>query len=167
MAFDSTSGQVVSKSGASTWQGVNWIAKYKTADETVTASAALQNDDHLVFAVEANAVYYIEIHCIAQRPSTDGDIILNWTFPASATYQRARQGAREAATSVGAIMVTSSTSFGSEVSASANGDAYIHEKLWVTTAGTAGNVQLQWAQLSATGSTVMKKGSWGYARRLS
>src|SRR5574341_1924364 len=56
----------------------------KTADESVTSSTTLQDDDHLVIAVEANTNYFIEAFLIYDGDAA-GDFKFTFSVPAGAT----------------------------------------------------------------------------------
>lgn len=124
----------------------------KTADETVNASTALQNDDHLVVAVAANAVYRIELMLLTSAGSTNEDWKFDWTMPAGATLRwGAASGAEAAVAPWGAVAsgsaeqaIMTESSVMSIGGANVAGGTLILGILAV--AGTAGNLQFRWAQ---------------------
>lgn len=140
----------------------------KTADETINSSTTLQNDDHLVLPVVANAVYKFELD-LYMIESTDfvGDFKMSFTCPTGATFDMHGSGAHitdlSAGTSsngewIGKLATSSaaaSLSFG--VGTSLTG-VRVHGRLVMSS--TAGNFQMQWAQNAsdATGTT-LKAGS--------
>ena len=132
-------------------QSVSGLPAYKTlgvrkaADETVSNSAALQNDDELLAAVAASTKYQFTAYL---RCSGDGtyDIKFSWTVPAGATVLWSALGYGTA----GVFGFYPSTD-ADPVPMGTNG-ATVVTVLFVGTvvvAGTAGNLQLQWAQNSA------------------
>jgi hypothetical protein len=139
----------------------------KTADEPVTSSTTLQNDNDLVVSVVANAKYEIVLYA-AINGAASGDVKLAWTVPASATGQRYSTGpAVSSATSTADTTVRASSvtdSFTTEINYgvfSVGQQSFIQETLYITTAGTAGNVQLQWAQNASSGTaTTVEAGSY-------
>src|SRR4030042_1672706 len=55
----------------------------KTADETVNNSIALQNDDHLLFAIGANEVWDVTLMLLVTTPSVTPFFKIGWSYPAS------------------------------------------------------------------------------------
>ena len=141
----------------------------KTADETINSSTTLQNDDHLVLPVVANAVYRFELD-LYMTESTDfvGDFKMSFTCPTGATFDMHGSGAHitdlSAGTSsngewIGKLATSSagaSLSFG--VGTGLTG-VRVYGRLVMSS--TAGNFQMQWAQNAsdATGTT-LKAGSF-------
>jgi hypothetical protein len=125
----------------------------KTADETVNNSTTLQNDDHLFFAVAANEVWLVQAWLMWDSAATP-DIKFGWTGPASATFA---WGALSTETSSGVASFGQSFS-GTPVAPLAIGGTLFLPGAGAGTitavalagiaaiAGTAGNLQLQWAQ---------------------
>lgn len=144
----------------------------KTADESVTSSTTLQNDNHLLVSVLTSAQYEIIVR-LAVNGGASGDFKMAWTMPAGVTGQRFSAGpAVSSATSTADTTVRASgltSSFTTEINYgvfSTGQLSFIEETLYVVTAGTAGTVQLQWAQnaSSATATTVVA-GSYITVRR--
>jgi len=111
------------------------ITVRKSADETVNNSSTLQDDNHLVLAVDANTDYKFEVVLHATSDNTPG-LKVGWTVPASATMWWA--------------MGTTTTKLSeSETHSQLGGgaiDVVLVFKGVIAVAGTAGNLQLQWAQ---------------------
>lgn len=122
----------------------------KTANETVTSSTTLQNDDHLFFAIAANEIWTFECTIFYNADADAPDLLVAFTAPTGATIRYGGIGASlttapSAATdvdfsSVGAVAPTTL-----EFGASA-GDGTLFLKGIVVNGANAGNVQLQWAQ---------------------
>jgi hypothetical protein len=142
----------------------------KTADETITSSTTLQNDDHLVLPVVANAVYRFELD-LYMTESTDyvGDFKMSFTCPSGATFDMHGAGAHitdliSPATNsngewIGKLATTSAgATLGFGVGNVLTG-VRVYGRLVMSS--TAGNFQLQWAQNAsdATGTT-LKAGSY-------
>lgn len=134
----------------------------KTADESVTSSTTLQNDDALVVSLAANAEYELTLY-LAVNGSAAGDVKTAWSMPASTTGQRFEFGpdtssaTSSAGTAVRASCLTDGFATEINYGTFATGQqSFIMEVLYITTAGTSGNAQLQWAQnaSSATATTV-------------
>lgn len=128
----------------------------KTADETVNNSTTSQNDDHLYYSVAANKVYAYRLSYMwhsagAIRPKCD------FAFPAGATNTWVaifRAASTEHSERIANEQVTNMFEMGA--------DTYQHIEIWgiIATAGTAGTLQLRWAQNAAVAADLTgKKGS--------
>ena len=125
----------------------------KTAAETVNNSAALQNDDHLFFPVEANEQWFAELFLRVTSPSINSDLQVGFTAPASATASWGLAGPNGswanavtgATTGVAEKLIANAATVGG-----AAGNWHLGILGWFYIAGTAGNVQFQWAQGTAT-----------------
>lgn len=126
------------------------ITATKTANESVTSSTTLQNDDQLFAPVEANATYDVELRLFHDSDATvAGDIKVAWTGPAGATMNWGVHGANSAATSSTSALTNMQTRTIAEFAAFGGGDSSGTTALvggTLTVAGTAGTLQLQWAQ---------------------
>ena len=133
------------------------IAKVKTARETVTSSNTLQDDDHFVFAVEANKTYQLKGLLFVSAPTSGG---WKWAFsvPSGATGTISIQGATSAYV-MGTDAATGGSTGGSSVLiASATSD--VRMTGFFTTSATAGNITLRWAQFTSNGTgTYIEVGS--------
>lgn len=147
----------------------NSIAAIKTANESVTSSTTLQDDDELLVTVAANSTY--EVSCVLRYDgATAGDINIQFVVPASATFDfsisRLQTGASDATAdaedSGSATAALGLGTIGSGTTATAN----IRGLLIV--AGTAGTFKLQWAQLvsNATATRILTR-SYLVCRRIS
>lgn len=143
---------------------VQGVHVFKAADEAVTNSATLQNDDHLLLAVAANTDYWMECLVIYNAP-TANDMKLAWTAPAASTFEWSNNGLALGAT--GSVDNISRTALGLASTATiggSGGDAICAMKGLLRVAGTGGTLQMQFAQNTAgvgtnvtvkTGSMVM------------
>lgn len=124
----------------------------KTADEAVTSSNALQNDDELFAALAVNSTYIFECFAIYDG-STTGDIKLAFTIPAAAILNWAPFGLIVSVGGVaGSLNASVQTSSGVGVQNGAVGagtKVAARMRGIVRTAGTAGTLQFQWAQGTA------------------
>jgi hypothetical protein len=128
----------------------------KTADETVSNSAVVQNDDHLLFPIAANEAWYVEAFLLAQGASATADFKWGWSGPASATANWSLAALADATVggyvqrTVG-LTSSSALAIGSTAStAGLSGTTTVKLEGIFTAAGTAGNINLQWAQDTAT-----------------
>jgi len=165
------------------WTGTEWwpvgpLARVKTADESVTSSTTLQNDDHLVIPVTANSKYAVEAFIMALGPAT-ADLKIDWAIPASSfininmlEWQRANaEGQRVVLTGGAAGRMTLE---GESNGLALFGSTFSTQSSWTTfvgqlgVVGTAGNLQFRWAQnTSDAGAVTLKAGSWLKITRVS
>lgn len=127
----------------------------KTSDQSVTNSTALVNDTALVMAVAANEIWRVEFNILHVGP---GGLRTAFTFPASGNIAFAAHGDDGGGTdrtgySVGTTTPSSTWQWQSDSGSN------IRVLSWYgvfVNAGTAGNLQLQWAQstLNATATNV-------------
>lgn len=122
------------------------LEAYKSADETVNNSAALQNDDALFVSVAANTRYDFRLTALYISNSTP-DIKFAWTFPTGLTMRYSFQGY------TAGVMQDFYQIQTDVVAVDGNGGnlAAVMEGT-VVVAGTAGTLQLQWAQNTANAS---------------
>ncbi len=150
--------------GSSEWQASNRLTKVepivarKTSTETVNNSAAMQNDDELLWAVAANTVYRFELHFFYNSGATP-DFKFQFTLPAGGIM---RWGYIAVDTSLnfrhpGYRTETDVASIGGDGT-----DRYVIVNGIVATVGTAGTLRLQWAQNTADASnTQVRDNSFG------
>lgn len=134
----------------------------KTANESVTLSTVLQNDNDLVLALAANATYLIEGFLIFT--ANGGDIKFAFTEPTSATMHWVSHALAGAAFSRDYQDETSTATADDRASTSSKAVIKFTGSI-VTT--NAGNLQLQWAQNVSDGDqTTVYAGSWFRAQRV-
>jgi hypothetical protein len=129
--------QVPSVAGAST-------LVVKTADESVTSSTALQNDDHLKLTMTSNGAWQVKFVLMMTQPSTNNSMKVNFTAPSGAIWRLASGSIRSVSDGP-----TTEMSFSISQSPTVN----IVDGI-VSTAATAGDFQLQWAQSSSDANTM-------------
>ena len=135
------------------------VWKYKTADESVTSSTTLQDDnDFTNIAVAANGVYVIEGYL--DYTQSVGDLKLAFTYTTSPSvrsysiYAVAEDGTSDEDTDNGGndLILTTLTD-GQDIAAVIRGH--------LTVSGSSGTGKLQWAQNTSDASpTTIRKGSW-------
>jgi hypothetical protein len=148
----------------------------KSADQTVNNSSTLVNDTHLKYAAEANEVWLIHALLIIDGGSATPDIKFKWTLPASGTMRWAWDssdaatnntwGMRDTTTSPSAL---NDEGVGANSGTAAGGIIYGLAITGIAViAGTAGDIQLQWAQVTPTAvNTTVKQNSCLMGARLS
>lgn len=132
-----------------------WNATVKQTRETVTSSTTYQDDDELAFPVAANAAY-LGRFVYGVDGATGGDIKTRYSVPAGATGFKWCVGPQSGATDrddtqmVSAVHgYTTDRPYGT-VAATSSAITVV-EWLMVQTAGTSGEVRLQWAQNASSG----------------
>jgi len=143
----------------------------KPANETVTSSTTLQNDDDLFVSVEANAQYDVFLTVFHDSEATSGDIKFSWTGPSGATMNWGVHTPTLTTTSSTTVPDTNmQVRLINEVVETGGADntgTTMFASGSLTTSSTAGTLQLQWAQQTsnATASTV-RAGSKLHVRRV-
>lgn len=138
----------------------------KTADESVTSSTTLQNDNHLALSIPAAGTYEVDVKLFAtSAANAAGDLQAGFTFPAGTMHF----GIHAADTSLVSGSTTATMAVTSNLSATSGSSVvtaglststvliWIHGLFIATATGT---LTLQWAQFAsnANASTV-KSGS--------
>lgn len=134
-------------------------AAYKSVDQSVTSSTTLVNDNALFLPLLASATYFFAFSIIYEG-GTQGssDIKTAWTFPSGTTMRYTPVRYNTAGT------LASFPNIQTDVVASATSGAGTLRSFQgtgtVITSTTAGNLQLQWAQNTSSGTaTIVHAGS--------
>lgn len=139
----------------------------KAADEAVTSSTTLQNDNHLAFTLAASATYVFDGAIYYDGVFNAGNLKAGWTLPAAATILWSLNApATGGAAALDSSGVTSGTiAVGTYGTGGAKTTASIKGTVITTTNG--GTLQFQWAQnaSNATATTIYAK-SWINLRRV-
>lgn len=133
---------------------LDWQSVRKAADESVTSSTTLQDDDVLLIPMGANQTWLIEAVLVLSADDA-GDIKTTFTVPALATGRHMGFGLSDAATGgIGNALGNYSATFGTALNWSFS---VVHLWAVVVNGANAGNVTLQWAQRAshATPTTVL------------
>jgi hypothetical protein len=145
--------------------------RMKTADESVSSSTTLQDDNHLQIAVQASTDYWVQAHLIyegAANPS--GDLKLGWSFPSGATWTWVSDALGTGVTGSTDI-ISRSQQVGSGSSSPGTVGAGVLvvavPKGVLRVGSNSGFLRLRWAQLASSGTpTIVKQGSLLTIRRL-
>ena len=140
----------------------------KSADESVTSSTTLQDDDQLVFAIPASEVWYMDMMLIVDGNST-ADFKAKFTVPASCVMGWIIRDhmAAGGSTSVRTIFTEANTALVEIDGSAGRAYPYVRIEAYIVNSTNAGTIQLQWAQNTSNATaTTVKKGSWLRARKL-
>jgi hypothetical protein len=136
--------------GVGQWQTVT-----KTADQPYTNSAVLGPDTHLLLPVVANATYELEGYIAYDGAFNAGDMKADWSAPAGASM---RWSLNAPAPGGAAAYASQSATIGTPLTAGTYGTGGTQTSASVRglliTSGTAGTLQLRWAQNTAHASTL-------------
>lgn len=142
------------------------VSVVKSADESVTSSTVLQDDDELLVAVVANAVYMVEA-TVFVTGATAGDVKVTFALPASATGVIGLAGQILAGASsddwhrMNTVIDFVTPDFMNFGVISTTQPQPVTVAGSIFTGASAGTLQMQWAQNASSGTaTVVKKGSW-------
>lgn len=140
--------------------GVNFARK--VSNQPIVASTTLVNDNALVVSVLANAIYVVDCVIKYDAPQA-GDFKIGWTAPSGATFEYGCSGQNTGSTDytgdqTAQFSLAATPGFGG-ISAGVTNQAVIIKGLLITS-GTAGSLQLQVAQNSASGTTTVQAGSF-------
>lgn len=140
----------------------------KTSDESVTSSTTLQDDNQLTLAVSANCTYAFRVWIMAtDATDANGDIKFAFTFPTGAACHFSGKGPHSLLASGafgdGEYIARNTATSGSTVATYGLTTSVIGIELTglLIVSGTAGNLQLQWAQNSSdANATTVQSGSF-------
>jgi len=129
---------------------------YKSADETVNNSAVLQDDNHLSFSIGANEVWAFKWFLMYTSGATP-DLKLKFSLPSGATMNYMTQFDFSSYTEASTLVLPGGA--GNPLVETTHGIIF--------NASSAGTVQLQWAQNTATAvDSKVLKGSYIIAHKL-
>jgi hypothetical protein len=158
-------GQVLASADVDTWFVP--LAAVKAGDESATSNTTLHNDLDLHVPVAASSTYEFSCYLFFQA-FAGGDIKWTWTGPAGIVlvYDALHNEGG------GTLLNASATTYGlASAGTAAGGGAGVNEALVMRgtciVSGTAGSLQLQWAQQTSSGTaTIVKAGSHLVLRRI-
>jgi len=130
-----------------------WTIVIKTADETVTASTTLQDDNHLKFNADANSDYLIRVNARCVSPAA-ADVKETFAVPTNGS------GVFTESYGTAAVAYQNISTAESQGTTGGAEGSTIPLVAFINIGDTAGEIIFQWAQLgSDAGNTVMKLGS--------
>lgn len=135
-----------------------WTTITKSIDETITTDITLSNDSELLFAMLANTTYRFRGR-IYINYTAGGFFQSGITGPAVPTYVSIHSN--EVLTGgAAAFNETNALSYALFANFASGSSGYIEFDGIVINGANAGNLAFQWAQIVASGSATVKKGSW-------
>lgn len=144
----------------------------KAADESVTSSAALQDDNHLLFTIPQAGTYIVDAWLWAtSAANAAGDLAVGFSFPSGtmhihgqgtdATLASGTAGPGQWLTALSATSGVSNVPFGLST-----GNVGIHI-VGILIASASGTLQLRWAQtVSNVNASTVKAGSFMTVRQV-
>jgi len=138
------------------------ITVSKPADESVTSSTTLQNDDDLVVAVSANATYVMDGYIMTSGAAAGtGDLKIDFTIPSGATMKYTSFGTTTASPAVQYEATVNANSTARAIGTNGSADMGVAIQAVITVGSTAGSVQLRWAQNTSSGTaTILRATSY-------
>jgi len=131
-------------------------AKRKTLDETVVSTAALQDDDELFIAADANTDYSLELLAFQSSGVTPG-FRIGFTLPAGATWYG---GFFDGGTTTANRQFVYISASGTSGITGTGGFSICYVRASISIGSTAGNVRFQWCQSTSNASnTTVAAGS--------
>lgn len=150
------------------------LVAYKTADETVTSSTTLQNDDHMTITLLANTVYVVR-NVFMVTGDDAADMKVNYTVP-SGTVGWMGQTALSAPTGVSTehdvnmvAFPVSGTSLTFDLSIGIADTNFVLATVdgLMEVGGSGGSMTTRWAQKTSSGTgTTVKRGSFLMAQKV-
>lgn len=145
----------------------------KTADESLTSSTALQDDNELFTAIGASEVWVAEWTLYVAGATSPGDFDPAINLPAGATMRWAAMGLAVSATSgefdvkINSSTTVNSAAAGTFGTIGTSPATMVTIRATIVNSTNAGNIQLRWAQGSSSGTaTTVLAGSILKAYRL-
>ena len=161
-------GQVL-EARASESGGVRWVAnapagaatvKFKAADETLSASQnVLQDDDDLFFPIGATEKWGFEITFQRFAATTNDDMGVAFSFPAGATLWWSAHQFQDTNGAAFTSQIVSGTSEVTTLNCPASPGMGMTIRGYVEGGGTAGDVKMRWRNTTAARNVTVGKGS--------
>lgn len=147
--------------------GLGEEKKYKTANESVTSSTTLQNDDHLAGYTLATDAYYAIEGFLRFDGATSGDLAFALTFSNAPQAFAMTAVSSDGVTVLAPTTTASGTALGLNCAGAGSVLGAHIRGTFRTNATTGGTVTAQWAQLgSDVTATILYAGTWLKVLRL-
>jgi hypothetical protein len=143
--------------------GLYQVLARKTADESLSSSTTLQDDDALAWTVRASGIYRLDLWLLYISGTTP-DLKIGWSYPAGCTMKWGWLGND---TSLSVINAAGYDQTSTPALGGSSLDLWARIHAVVTVSATAGTLTLKWAQnTSDGGTTTVRAGSHGLMTRL-
>lgn len=143
--------------------GVQHLMVRKPSDESVTSSTVLQNDDHLLFSIAANEIWHVRFGLWMSGGASASNAQIAFTFPASCRVAISTVCYDVGGTVQNKRWMGTSSGVSNSLLVNSTGEFFSLEGV-VENAGTAGTLQLQWAQNTSNGTALVMEANstlWG------
>lgn len=141
------------RDNGSTWDSLGFLGNgqtiFKDADESVTSSTTLQDDDDFSITVAANEKWHFKL-ILRISGATGGDLDIAWTVPSGAAGQQWSTGDLLAASGFTAIDITTEKT----IQTTSTEQTIVIEG-YIIVGGTAGTAQFRWAQNASSGTATI------------
>ena len=127
----------------------------KTADEGVTSSTTLQNDNNLVINVGANEVWEFETYLMVTAGSATPDFKMAFTVPSGATLRWSASFYTSAGSAYSGVITASASAIGFPTTGTVTETVLV--KGIVANGATAGTLQFQFAQNTSNNQAITVK----------
>jgi hypothetical protein len=136
----------------------------KTADENVTDSTVLQNDNHLTYTFPSSGLYEVNLN-LSYNGDPAGDILVDWTSSGTvAIYsERFTTGCAQAMTSAydTTLKYRSYANLGDDVTYGSYSNTCVAKESFLVNVTASSSITLRWAQDTANATpTVVRSGSY-------
>jgi hypothetical protein len=140
------------------------IYVYKTADESVTSSATIQDDDHISFSLNAYETWELNGELQADNVSNNVDIKIAWQFPAGAIARFYTTGIQDAGGNAiqGNGLITASNT-PKTIQINGGVSSLISVRGIIKMGSTSGTLKLRWSQGTTNLSTTTLR-AYSYAK---
>ena len=138
---------------------LDWHFVRKSANESVTSSTTLQDDDELLFSAAANTDYIFDMY-VDFTAHASGDMKFDFTGPSGASINLGEREYADILDDQGADHISA---FSTADTAAGQGAFHVFLRFHgtISIAGTAGTVQFRWAQNASHGTaTIVYAGSY-------
>lgn len=146
------------------------IFAIKTADESITNSSTLQNDDHLLFAVGAGQTWEVQGTVTVTENSNNKNFKFAFNAPGAATVKVSYIAYKASSSGIGGqgsdVQTANGTPSGSSTVGSGAGETLILDFRGIIETATAGTVNFQWAEQTAGGTLTVQDNSYLRATRV-
>ncbi len=130
----------------------------KASDQSISSDSTLNDDNDLVFAMDANTTYWVELYMLYSQTNSTPELKMGWTVPSGCDLFWDREWA---------TFQDIDTESDTKVANTTSGDQATTLRMMFRNGANAGNAQFRWAQDTSHASTTkVKKHSFMLIRSL-